>query len=309
MDVVHAPNRRTPGGWLTAFWPSTKRLPVCQRWCVDDLVAAGYDAVYANWARSRTFHAIWQAHAAGEQEPPGFENLNFLTRGELERLAAELHLRSGERAAELACGAGGLSVWLAQQAGVGVVGIDLSRVGARVAAERAVAHSVQGAVFVVGAVGATPFPDASLAGVVSVDSLQYVPDKRAAMRDVARILASSRRFAFTAFELEPVRVAGLPVLGVDPVVDYSPLLVEAGFRVDAYEEMPGWRERVHAAFSAVVDAADVLEDEMGREAVESLLLEVSLTLEAMPYRRRILAVATKGVDSHDRDAARPRTTA
>jgi hypothetical protein len=128
MDVVHAPNRRTPGGWLKAFWPSAKPLPVCQRWCVDDLVAAGYDAAYANWARSRTFHAIWQEHAAGEQEPPGFENLNFLTRGELERLAAELHLGSGERAAELACGAGGLSVWLAQQAGVGVVGIDRSRV-------------------------------------------------------------------------------------------------------------------------------------------------------------------------------------
>ncbi len=201
---------------------------------------------------------------------------------------------SGERVTELACGAGGLSIWLAQRAAVGVVGMDLSRVGVRVAAQRAVAQSVRGAVFVVGAAGAAPVAGACMAGVVSVDSLQYVPDKLAALRDVARLLAPSRRMVFTAFELEAARVAGLPVLGVDPVGDYSPLLVEAGFAVESYEETPGWQERVQAAFRAVAGAADVLEGEMGREAVESLLLEVSLTLEVMPYRRRILAVATKG---------------
>jgi ubiquinone/menaquinone biosynthesis C-methylase UbiE len=195
---------------------------VCERWCVDDLVALGYDAVYAEWLRSPTLHGIWQATAAGEEEPPGFENLNFLTRGELDRIVAELDLRSGEPVMELACGAGGLSVWLAQRPGIAVVGMDLSRVGVRVAARRAVAQSVRDAVFVVGAAGAAPVADASMAGVMSVDSLQYVPNKLAALRDVTRVLAPSRRMVFTAFELEPARVVGLPVLGVDPVADYAP---------------------------------------------------------------------------------------
>lgn len=259
---------------------------------MDDLVAAGYDAVYAAWTTSPTLHEIWRQHAAGDQGPPGFENLNFLTRDELDRLVDELHVSSGDRVTDLACGTGGLSVWLAQAVGASVVGIDVSRVGVGVAARRALDHSVRDTVFVVGAADAMPLADACMAGVVSVDALQYVPDKRKALRDVARVLAPSRRFAFTAFELEPARVAGLPVLSVDPVADYSPLLEEAGFRVEMYEETPGWQERVHAAFSAVAAAADVLEGEMGQSGVASLLLEVSLTLEVMPYRRRVLAVAT-----------------
>ena len=145
-----------------------------------------------------------------------------------------------------------------------------------------------------------PLPDASMAGIVSVDALQYVPDKRSAFRDIARVLAPSGRLVFTAFELEPAHVAGLPVLGDDPLSDYSPLLEEVGFQVETYEETPDWQERVQAAFGAVGDAADVLEAEMGQVAVASLLSEVSLTLEVMPYRRRVFAAASKAANSEER---------
>lgn len=260
---------------------------------VDDLVAAGYDAVYAAWTRSPYLHRIWAQYAAGDYGSPGFENLNFLTADELKRVIDELRVRPDDRVTDLACGAGGLTVHLAENVAARVVGIDVSRVGVDVATQHARKHSVTNATFVVGAAGVMPLSDASTAALVSIDALQYVPDKRAALRDVARVLRPSGRLVFTAFELEPASVAGLPVLGEDPTSDYSPLLEELGFRVDAYEETSGWQARVGAAYGAVRESAEALENEMGQAALAALMSEVSLTLEVKPYRRRIFAVATR----------------
>jgi hypothetical protein len=63
---------------------------------------------------------------------------------------------------------------------------------------------------------------------------------------------------FTAFEVEPQRVEGLPVLGVDPVADYRPLLEEQGFAIEFYQETRGWAERVQATYTAVIEAMPVL---------------------------------------------------
>jgi hypothetical protein len=104
------------------------------------------------------------------------------------------------------------------------------------------------------------------------------------------------RIAFTAFELEPGRVAGLPVLGTDPVADYRPLLEEAGFAIHVYEETAAWHERLTATYEAVSATLPVLRDEMGKDAAEALALEVSLTLQREPYRRRVFAVAVRRDD-------------
>ena len=82
-------------------------------------------------------------------------------------------------------------------------------------------------------------------------------------------------------------------MGVDPVGNYRPLLELAGFDVLAYEETAGWAERVEAAFSAIVNAADVLAGEMGEQASASAVAEAMITLEIQPYPRRILAVASR----------------
>jgi hypothetical protein len=81
-------------------------------------------------------------------------------------------------------------------------------------------------------------------------------------------------------------------LGADPVGDYRPLLNSAGFDVVAYEETPGWAERVEAAFSAIVSAADILAAEMGEQASASAVAEAMITLEMWPYPRRILTLAS-----------------
>ena len=91
----------------------------------------------------------------------------------------------------------------------------------------------------------------------------------------------------------PAKVAGVPVLGVDPVPDYRPLLEAAGFSIEAYEETPDWRQRVNTAFGAIAGASDTLAAEMGERAAASAVAEAMLTVEIQPYPRRVLAVASR----------------
>jgi SAM-dependent methyltransferase len=258
---------------------------------VADPVAEGYDAVYSAWRSSAAFHTIWAQHAVEGDAAAGFEHLNFAPVGELRRLVAALDLRPGARLLDVACGAGGPGLWVARETGARVVGIDLSRVGTRLAAERTAGLGVTGASFVVGSATSIPLASGCVSGAMSIDSLQYVPDKHAAFAEIARVLGPAGHFAFTAFELESSRVAELPVLGDDPVGDYRPILEACGFSLDRYEETPGWDARLTAAYGAVIDAEPQLRPEMGDAATDSLLLEMSLTLAVRPYRRRVFVAA------------------
>lgn len=259
-----------------------------------EIVRTGYDAVYGALPKSPTLRRIWRDHAQGPGYPQGYENISFLTRVELARLASELRVGPGARVADLGCGEGGPGLWIAGETGARLIGIDLSSVAVSNATERSEKLSLADvARFAVGAFDDTPLESGSVQGVMSVDALQYAPDKRAAFQEVNRILSNGGRFAFTAFELDRERVAGLPVISADPVEDYRPLLEESGFRVEVYEESASWRPRLVATYEAVqAGHADLLE-EMTEEAVTPLLMEVTLTLEHMPYRRRVLVAATK----------------
>ncbi len=123
---------------------------------------------------------------------------------------------------------------------------------------------------------------------LSVDAIQYASDKTAVFREAYRILRPRGRLAFCAFEVDPERVAGIPVLGVDPVPDYAPLLATAGFAIDSYQESAGWADRVPATFGAVMEAMPTLTDEMGEAAAASLQMEAAPTLQLQPYRRRVI---------------------
>lgn len=127
---------------------------------------------------------------------------------------------------------------------------------------------------------------------MSVDALQYAPDKTKALAEIARILRPGGRFAFVAFELDADRIAGFPVWQ-DPVGDYRPLLEQTGFDVLRYEEIPNWQAQVAAGFGAIVDQREDLEAELGEAAAGAIVLEASITLQLQPYRGHVLVLATR----------------
>lgn len=259
-----------------------------------NLVEAGYDAVYAAMPNSPTLQRLWREHAAGLDFPEDFAHISFVTISQLSRMARELRLSPGETLVDLGCGMAGPSLWVARETGANLVGVDLSAVAVAEAGARAATLGLSNqARFVVGTFSATTLPCVSAEGIMSEDALQYAPDKTASFAEAARILRSGGRLVFTAFELEPSNVAGLPVIGADPIDDYRPQLEAAGFAVDTYEEVPGWPEPMTVAYTAVLAAKQTLAEEMGEAAFAALSTEMFLTLERKPYTRRVLAAATK----------------
>lgn len=258
------------------------------------VVAAGYDAVYAAVDRSPTLRRLWHEGAEGPDFPEEFGHISFTTLADLRRTASELRLAAGDTLAALGCGMAGPALWLARETGANLIGVDLSVVAVEKATARAEEFGLGGqAEFRVGSFAATGLGDGAADGATSEDALQYAPDKTAAMREIVRILRPGGRFVFTAFELEAARAAALPVLSVDPVEDYGPLLADAGFDVDAYEEIEGWPEPTIATYSSVIAAREDLVREMGEVAVAALLSEMIMTVEGRPYRRRVFVAATR----------------
>jgi SAM-dependent methyltransferase len=256
-----------------------------------NVVSTGYDAVYAAKPNSPTLRRIWREHVMGDDFPEDFEHISFVSLDDLERVARDAKI-SGRPFGDLACGTGGPGLWIARETRGALHGIDLSPVGISLARERAKRVGIE-ARFSVGSFAKTGLPSESLDGAISIDAFQYAPSKAAGLTELARVLRSGARLVMFAFELDPKRSAGLPLIEADPVPDYRPLLQKAGFRVLSYEQTPQWRERLEIAYRAIVGARHELAQEMGTSASAALLMETSLTLDRQPYSGRVLFVAEK----------------
>jgi SAM-dependent methyltransferase len=257
----------------------------------DDVVASSYDVFYGAWGRSPTLRRIWREHVTGPDYPEAFAHISFLPLAQLQALAEGLDLAADGLLVDLACGAGGPGLWVAKESGARLIGCDLSPVAVERANERVPGVGMTGrAEFRHGTFERTGLQAQSADAVMTVDALQYAPDKTKALAEVARILRPGRRFSFVTFELDAERVAGLPVWD-HPVGDYRPLLDAAGFEVLSYEPMPHWRAQVADGFGAVAAEQEALEAELGSAAAAALALEASITLEVKPYSGHVHVVA------------------
>jgi SAM-dependent methyltransferase len=229
----------------------------------------------------------------GDDYPEAFAHISFLPLAQLQALTRGLNVTAEQVLVDLACGAGGPGLWAAKETGAQLVGRDLSTVAVELATQAAQTLGISDrSDFARGSFEATGLADASADAVMTVDALQYAPDKRKAFEETARILRPGARFAFVAFELDAERIAALPVW-TDPIADYRPLLEQTGFEVLSYQQTPQWQEQVDAAFGAVIAEREMLEVELGSAAAAPLLLEASITLELRPYRGHVLAVAAR----------------
>lgn len=156
-------------------------------------VRDGYEAVYDALARGETFGRIWRETAYHSEFPVEFAHIGFLTLTEAQRMLAALELGAGQVLVDLACGAGGPGLWAAQQSGASLVGIDPAPAGLAAARQRARAVGLDDrARFDQGTFQRTGLPDRTADAAMTVDALQYAPDKRAAINEFFRILSPAR---------------------------------------------------------------------------------------------------------------------
>jgi SAM-dependent methyltransferase len=257
-------------------------------------IAAGYDAVYDAMPRSPTLRRMWRQLASGEDFPEEFYHISFVTLAQHQRMQDELHLSPDGLLVDIACGMGGPALLASRNTGATLIGVDISEVAIDLARRRASSLGLSDrAEFRVGRFDNTGLESGVADAVMSEDALQYVPDKQAAIREAARILKHGGRLVISVFELDPAACAQLPNLKDDPVEDYRPILAAEGFKVESYDEVPGCPEPVRSTYQALLDASDVLTQEMGALAAAALFSECNLMIQTGMYKRRVLIVATK----------------
>lgn len=163
-----------------------------------------------------------------------------------DRLARALGVASDDVVLDIGSGLGTSALLIARATGCAVVGVDLSPANVEQATARAAAAGLAGRVrFVEGDAEALPLADASVDGAVSECSLCLVPDKAAAVRELARVLRPGARVAISDVtavpgelprELRTLSAWTACFADARPLVDLAALLEEGGLVVEELEE-------------------------------------------------------------------------
>jgi SAM-dependent methyltransferase len=250
--------------------------------------AQDFDTLFAAIAHSPTLRRIWH-DAYGRDYPEEADPFSFVTLTDLRRMAAELAVGPGQVVVDLACGRGGPGLWVAQETGASLIGVDFSEVGIEQAERRALELGFgERARFLVRDAAATGLPEASFDGAMSVDSFWLFPDKRRVAAEIARILRPGARFIFTTWEL-PASPAGWP----PQLNQHRDLLSEAGLALRACAETQDWRRRQLAVYEGILAAESSLRAELGEDATAPLIGEALEVPDLLQDGRRVLIVSTR----------------
>ena len=250
-------------------------------------LAERLDVLYAQFTRSPTYRRVYR-QVYGDEYPEEAEAFGAATRSDLQRIVEVVGVGPGQVLLDLGCGAGGPGLLVAQRTGVRLVGMDLSAVAIRQATVRAASWGLGArAAFLVGDFCASGLASAGFDGAMSVDVLWMTPDKRAALREIARLLRPAARFVCTTWEF-----AESPP-NEPQVADYRPLLHAAGFVVEQYVEdrsFPSYFRALSAAFHA---ARDDLGTDMGEAFADDFIAGFAERAALLPGWRRIFIVARR----------------
>jgi ubiquinone/menaquinone biosynthesis C-methylase UbiE len=252
------------------------------------------NAIYASDPQSPTRRAIFR-EVYGADYPEEVAPNSFITMPLLRRLAQSLAVGPGATIIDVGCGRAGPSLWVARETGAALVGVDLASVAVEQAARRAQEFGVADrARFEVGDCTALRFAAHTFEAAMSVDVLWMVPDRAAALREVACIVKPGARFVFTNWDRD-LAPPGTP----PPVSDHRPLLRAAGFEIETYEDIPEAEAKRRAVYERYVASEEALQRELSAEAVQSMLIEARRALglldgtDYLVQSRRIFVVARK----------------
>jgi SAM-dependent methyltransferase len=237
---------------------------------------------------SRVQAEIW-GQVFGEEYPAELAPYSYTSRSELRRIAEEVRVGAGELLVDIGSGRGGPGLWVAATTGADYCAVDIAEPGLAEVRRRAAALGLDGrARTALGSFEALPLEAGEAAAVMSIDALLFTPDKQAAAHELARVLRPGGRLVLTNWDYCR-QLAGRP----PQVADHRPVLQDAGFRVQAYEETPDWERRHRETDRLLLARIDELAAETGEhpDDVRAAFTEMASTVDAM--LRRVLVVAER----------------
>jgi SAM-dependent methyltransferase len=244
-------------------------------------LSAYFDGWYADMEHSPVKDEIEQRHLG---LPPHLQSTSLLPWSGIDDVVASLRLRPGDTVLDLACGRGGYGLEVAHRTGAALVGVDFSGEAVRQAREQA-GRLDREADFRVGDLAATGLDDASVQGLLCLDSVQFADVPAAVYAELRRVLGPGGRAVLTCWEPRQPGDVRLPERL--QTVDLGAGLAAAGFVDVEVREMTGWDEVERALWT---EAAEL--DPGADPALQSFHDEGLRAVPIIDLRRRVLASAT-----------------
>lgn len=158
-----------------------------------------YDAMYAAREASMITGKLYE-RAMGDLYPYEIDASSSCDWPLLGTMVANLRMQPGHQLVDLACGAGGVGLWLARALTVYVTGVDVSATAVHLAAGRVRDFHLpaERARFGVGSLVSTGLPDQYANGLICVDALGFERDRRKVLGEIRRVLKPGARAVVTS---------------------------------------------------------------------------------------------------------------
>ncbi|MCX4853706.1 class I SAM-dependent methyltransferase [Streptomyces canus] len=246
--------------------------------------ASEFDRLFGSEAHDSTFTTI--ARLVDPDLPPGLDLFSFLCADLLHHVARQLDLHRQHVLADLGCGRGGPGLWLVSASHASVIGIDFSAVAIDQARHRAEGLPVD-ASFAVADLSSLPLADHCVDRVLSLDALQYAPDRADAARQALRTLKPGGRLVLTGWHPRTPGDERLPERHRH--TDWLQVLRTAGFTDVHCASAPGW----DAAYQGIYRTALTMQAEAG-SALAGLQGEARRRPPTAHLLRRVAVTADRG---------------
>ena len=239
-------------------------------------------AVRSAWTKSYG-DQFWE-----ESAPP----LSQVTIDDIAFLKQRLRPSSESKLADRGCGLGCVGRYLAKEFDADVEGIDSNPLAIRMADEVTVtSRMAQRLRFKTGDIAKTGWIDHSFDGAFSMDVLLFVPDKLAALQEIARILKPGGRFVGTTWELRTDSSAlsggNSSARPLSAFHEYPSAFRSVGFNVEVYEETRNWRSLLTNALGALVASEEAIRNEVEGSKADWLLSWARARPAELEHSRRV----------------------
>jgi ubiquinone/menaquinone biosynthesis C-methylase UbiE len=245
-----------------------------------DLSADSFDRAHGTAAKSEILWRLGR-EVHGPDYPEELQCWGMTTWWTLGRFVSGLRVAPGLHLLDLACGRGGVGLWLARASGAHLTGVDWSRVAVAEAAARVPHFGVPNASFSVGDLTDTGLRKGSIDAAVCADAVFFATDRVAVFAEMARVLVPGGRFMFTADESdETQRPSAVP--------DWAPIIRAGGLEVVSREVIPDWAQALQAMYTAWMDNIEDIRAALGDESAQDLLEEASMVGPTLNGRTGVL---------------------